>query len=247
MPKRRRPKSTRRPIDGNARSHPMRPISIVRNWNAPSKGLDVGTRFYGAACKLAGMTEWEGIVERGEAALVVWKPQLRAEVASNDEGKTHQPDFQDRRTLIPAAGSVPPHAQGVPRRDLVGGHAPWASLAGRGRPGPGVLLDAASCLSDRATAEPGQGVLFVAIGYGRDRQIAHHSLKALLIGVVIFPAPEVADKARPELRCPRLIRLHDRLVEADGKQHDLPTSLLIECLDRISSISIEVKPCTIPI
>jgi hypothetical protein len=51
------------------------------------------------------MTEWEGIVERGEAAIVVRKPQLRAEVASNDEGKTHQPDFQDRRTLIPAAGS----------------------------------------------------------------------------------------------------------------------------------------------
>src|SRR5580704_9595396 len=129
MPKRRRPKSTRRPIDGNARSHPMRPISIVRNWNAPSKGLDVGTRFYGAACKLAGMTEWEGIVERGEAALVVWKPQLRAEVASNDEGKTHQPDFQDRRTLIPAAGSVPQNAQAVPRRHLVEVHAPWAPLA----------------------------------------------------------------------------------------------------------------------
>src|ERR1700683_5162203 len=135
MPKRRRPKSTRRPIDGNARSHPMRPISIVRNWNAPSKGLDVGTRFYGAACKLAGMTEWEGIVERGEAALVVWKPQLRAEVASNDEGKTHQPDFQDRRTLIPAAGSVPQKAQGGPRRDPFAGHPPWASLGGRGRRG----------------------------------------------------------------------------------------------------------------
>ena len=28
----------------------MRPISIVRNWNTPSKGRDVGTRFYGAAC-----------------------------------------------------------------------------------------------------------------------------------------------------------------------------------------------------
>jgi hypothetical protein len=38
--------------------------------------------------------------------------------------------------------------------------------------------------------------------FGRDRQIAHHSLNALLIGVVIFPAPEVADKARAELRCP---------------------------------------------
>jgi hypothetical protein len=40
----------------------------------------------------------------------------------------------------------------------------------------------------------------VAIGYGRDRQIAHHPLKASLIGVVIFPAAEIADVAiRPQL------------------------------------------------
>jgi hypothetical protein len=39
------PRSVRSPS-----SHPMRPISIVRNWNAPSKGRDVGTRFYRAAC-----------------------------------------------------------------------------------------------------------------------------------------------------------------------------------------------------
>jgi hypothetical protein len=35
-----------------------------------------------------------------------------------------------------------------------------------------------------------------------DRQIAHHALEAPLIGVVIFPALEIADKARMELRWP---------------------------------------------
>jgi hypothetical protein len=70
------------------------------------------------------------------------------------------------------------------------------------------------------------------------------------IDIVIFPAPEVAAKARAELRCQRLIRLHDRLVEANRKQHDLPAlplffesfggsqsstqPLLIECLESIT-------------
>jgi hypothetical protein len=38
---------------------------------------------------------------------------------------------------------------------------------------------------------------------------------------VIFPTPEVADKARAQLRCQRLIRHHNHIVEADRKKHDL--------------------------
>ena len=57
----------------------------------------------------------------------------------------------------------------------------------------------------------------------RPCQIAHHALKVFLIGIVILPAPEIADVSRAQLCRPWLVRSNDRIVEANGKQHIMPT------------------------
>ena len=66
----------------------MRPIWIVWNWNTPSKGRDVGTRFYGAACLVLQLTTmpscfpmpcWRPVKNR---KLVAEKAEPSAEVAS---------------------------------------------------------------------------------------------------------------------------------------------------------------------
>jgi hypothetical protein len=81
-----------------------------------------------------------------------------------------------------------------------------------------------------------------------DCQIAHHALEALLVGVMILPAREVADvPCTSKLRSPRLVRRFNLIIQADRKQHDLPALLFlfeslvylildpvlrIECLDK---------------
>src|SRR5512132_3553034 len=67
---------------------------------------------------------------------------------------------------------------------------------------------------------------------GRRLQVAQDTVERLLVGVVVLPSLEVADVPLvAELHRPRLSGLHNLLVDADGKQHDLVTApLLGECL-----------------
>ena len=62
--------------------------------------------------------------------------------------------------------------------------------------------------------------------YLRDRQIAQHAPEALLIGVVILPAREVADMTcAPKPGSPRLDGSSNLLIEADRKQDNLMSLL----------------------
>jgi hypothetical protein len=49
----------------------------------------------------------------------------------------------------------------------------------------------------------------------------------MFVGIMVLPFPEVTDVPRAKLCRPSLIRIHNRLVEANRKQHDLPAFTLL--------------------